>query len=134
LGLGGSVRFDFRYLSQEELDAYHEAADILVYPYRSITTSGALLTGLARRKPIVATRLPAFEDLLCDGETARLVEYGDTAGLARALACWIEDPSERARYGQATARLVEADLSWDTISRRTCACYESLNDKGKHTA
>ena len=131
LGLGDGVRFDFRYLPQEELDAYHEAADILVYPYRSITTSGALMTGLARRKPIVATRLAAFEDLLRDGETARLVEYGDTAGLACALTRWIEDPTERARYAQATARLVDTDLSWDTISRRTLACYESLVAPGK---
>jgi mannosyltransferase len=89
------------------------------------------LTGLARRKPIVATRLAAFEDLLRDGETARLVEYGDTPGLAGVLARWIEDPSERARYAQATARLVESDLSWDTISRRTRACYESLAGTGK---
>jgi glycosyltransferase involved in cell wall biosynthesis len=134
LGLGDGVRFDFRYLSQEDLDAYHEAADILVYPYQSITTSGALLTGLARRKSIVATRLAAFEDLLCDGETACLVEYGDTAGLAGVLARWIEDPSERARYAQATARLVESDLSWDTISRRTRDCYESLAGAGKTEA
>jgi glycosyltransferase involved in cell wall biosynthesis len=126
LGLGNAVRFDLRYLAQAELDAYHEAADILVYPYRTISTSGALLTGLARRKPVVATRLPAFEELLRDGETALLVDYGDAAGLARVLTRLIDDPAVRAHFGQATARLVEGELSWDVISRRTAACYKSV--------
>lgn len=128
LALGDDVRFDFRYLSQEELDAYHEAADILVYPYRTVSTSGALLTGLARRKPIVATRLAAFEELLRDGESALLVDYGDTAGLARVLKLLIEDPAERTRYALAAARLAEGDLSWDAIAQRTVACYGALNE------
>lgn len=130
LELGASVRFDLRYLPQDELDAYHEAADILAYPYRAITTSGALLTGMARRKPIIATRLEAFEELLKDGKTARLVDYGDTVALAAALERWITDPDERARYAGATAALVDGELSWDSIARRTRACYSACGVEG----
>ena len=37
----------FRFISTEELVALYRAADVVVYPYRAITTSGALATGLA---------------------------------------------------------------------------------------
>ena len=53
-----------RFISTEELVALYRAADIVVYPYRAITTSGALATGLALGKTIVASNLPVFRELL----------------------------------------------------------------------
>ena len=38
---------EIAFASAEELVALYRAADIVVYPYRAITTSGALATGLA---------------------------------------------------------------------------------------
>jgi glycosyltransferase involved in cell wall biosynthesis len=48
------VKLHLRFISTEELVALYRAADIVVYPYRAITTSGALATGLALGKTIVA--------------------------------------------------------------------------------
>ena len=82
---GDSVRADIRYISTGDLPAYFTAADILVYPYRSITTSGALLTGLSYARPIVASRLAPFQDYLVDGDNALLVKPEDPAALADSL-------------------------------------------------
>jgi glycosyltransferase involved in cell wall biosynthesis len=127
LGLGGSVRLEFRFLDVAELPCYYVAADVLVYPYREITTSGALMTGLNYGKPIVATNLAAFrEDLRQDG-SALLVSYGDTEALSGALITLINDGKLRARLGAGAADCAARSAnSWRGIAARTRACYESL--------
>jgi glycosyltransferase involved in cell wall biosynthesis len=66
LGINSTTHFEARFLTVEEVGAFYRAADVIVYPYKAITTSGALMTGLSYGKPIIATRLPAFEQTLCD--------------------------------------------------------------------
>ncbi|MGE5570044.1 MAG: glycosyltransferase family 4 protein [Rhodospirillales bacterium] len=125
LGIAGSVELRFRFLDLAEMGRLYSLADIAVYPYREITTSGALLTGIGNGKAIVATDLPAFRELLRDGENALLVPYGDTQALANALRRLIVDPALRARLASRTLDLNDR-LSWRDISAETRACYEGL--------
>ncbi len=62
------VQLDLRFISSRELVALYRAADVVVYPYRAITTSGALATGLALGKTIVASNLPVFREQLTHRE------------------------------------------------------------------
>lgn len=125
LGLGESVRCDMRFVSVEELADYYQGADILVYPYGEITTSGALMTGIGYGKAIVATSLPAFTRILTDGEDALLVPYGDVGQLARSLSRLISDPPLRRRLGAHLAERRIGAPRWPDISRQTMECYES---------
>jgi glycosyltransferase involved in cell wall biosynthesis len=126
LGLSDSVRLDFRYIPDADLPAYYQAADILVYPYREVTTSGALMTAMAYGKAIVATDLPAFREVLQEEETALFVKYGDAEGLAERLARLIRDEKERERLGAAVAAASSAGNSWSKIARDTRRCYASV--------
>ncbi len=125
LGIQSRVRLDPRFVSVQELADLYDAADVLVYPYSEITTSGALMTGIVRGKAIVASALPAFEQILKDGETALLVRYGDVDALASSLLRLIRDPDlrrvlgERLRAGQTQAP------RWPEIARQTCECYSA---------
>lgn len=133
LDLQESVRVDFRFVPDEELPKYYQAADVMVYPYREVTTSGALMTALAYRKPIVATNLPAFREVLRDEETALLVEYGDVDALASALGQLIRDPNKRERLASEVASSGNFN-SWGRIARETRQCYASvLQDKRAET-
>jgi len=123
LHLQESVRLDFRFIPDQELPTYYQASDILVYPYREVTTSGALMTALAYGKPIVATALPAFREVLRDGKTACLVNYGDVDGLADALTKLIEDPNERERLARRVVTSDNFDNSWTHIARQTRQLY-----------
>jgi len=123
LGLQQSVHLDFRFVPEEELSAYYQASDILVYPYREVTTSGALMTALAYRKAIVATTLPVFREVLCDGKTAVLVNYGDLDGLTGALTTLIQNPNDRERLASGVAAF---DVSWMHIARETRQQYALL--------
>lgn len=120
------VRMHPRFLSTEELVALYRLAAVVVYPYRAITTSGALATGLALGKAIVASDLPVFRELLTDGETARLVDPTDALALAEAVAGLLERPAERAEMEARVRAMQFGDRSWTEIAEQTIAAYEQL--------
>lgn len=122
------VHFDFRFCSAEELVAAYRAADLVVYPYRAITTSGALATGLALGKTIVASDLPVFRELLIDGENARLVDPLNVAELARAINELLRDTGLRERLSQAVQAMHFGTESWLKIAATTASVYRKMLD------
>jgi len=123
LGLMDSVVLDLRFLSVNEVEDCLDSADILAYPYREITTSGALLTGVNYAKAVVATRQPAFDLLLDDEQNALLVPYGNEAALAGALLRLIGDPALRHRLGANLAKSEFQTVGWAQIAADTRECY-----------
>lgn len=123
LGISDSVTTELKYLSPREIVSLYEAADVVVYPYKKITTSGAAMTGIAMRKAIVATALPYFEGILAHRHNAVLVDYGDTVRLAKELAELAADADLRDRLAANLPSLDEGVCSWPAIGRQTIACY-----------
>jgi glycosyltransferase involved in cell wall biosynthesis len=121
------VNLHFRFISTEELVALYRAADIVVYPYRAITTSGALATGLALGKTIVASDLPVFRELLTDNLNARLVSPLDTTALAAALTGLLREPATRERLAQQVRAMRFGDESWLSIAKSTAAVYNAVS-------
>jgi glycosyltransferase involved in cell wall biosynthesis len=126
LGIADSVRLDLRFLPTQMVELYHQAAGILVYPYREITTSGSLMTGMATGKAVVATRLPAFEELLRQEESALMVDYGKTDELAGALARLIHDAGLRQNLGEGLRRAASTLPGWDEIAQQTAEFYSGM--------
>lgn len=120
------VVFDFRFCSAEELAAAYRVALMVVYPYRAITTSGALATGLALGKAIVASDLPVFREMLTDGVDALLVAPGDTDALADAILRLASDEALRARLSAAVKAKEFGAASWIAIARQTRQVYANV--------
>ena len=129
LKIEDSVQLCFQFLPTEVMMSYYKAADIVVYPYKTITTSGALMTGIAQRKAIVATSLAPFRELLEHGKNALLCDYGDTQGLASALRRLIENPELRHRLADEAAALSGGEQTWREIAARTRDCYLSVTGR-----
>jgi glycosyltransferase involved in cell wall biosynthesis len=126
------VRLDLRYIPTEELSIYYQACDVAVYPYREITQSGSLMTGIAFGKMIVTTDLPGFREALEDYDNAVCVSYGDVKLLSQTLAGLIDKPqvnatAARKGYGR------DSCASWDIIARKTRQCYESVLSTDDYT-
>ena len=117
------VKLHFRFISTEELVALYRAADVVVYPYRAITTSGALATGLALGKAIVASDLPVFRELLTDRESALLVDPLDAAALGEALLAVTQDAALRERLAGKVRAMHFGDQSWLSIAKKTMETY-----------
>lgn len=119
------VRLHQRFITTEELVALYRAADVVVYPYRAITTSGALATGLSFAKTILASDLPVFRELLVDGESASLVPV-EAAAIAQGLARLLGDAALRQRYAAKVAEMRFAESAWEEIATQTMAVYERV--------
>ena len=124
LGLEKSVLLDLRFLTVEEVRTCLDAADVLAYPYRDITTSGALLTGVNYGKAVVATALPAFQLLLEDNHNSLLVDYGNVDSLATALDRLISDRALRDRLGKTLSEAEFRSTGWREIAAATRECYQ----------
>lgn len=119
------VNFCFRFVSAEELVALYRAADIVVYPYRAITTSGALATGLALGKTIVASDLPVFRELLTTRQNALLVDPQSAEQLADALVELVQHPELREQFAARIRAMNFGDQSWRAIARATVEAYDT---------
>jgi glycosyltransferase involved in cell wall biosynthesis len=120
------VTLHFRFISTEELVTLYRAAGVVVYPYRAITTSGALATGLALGKAIVASDLAVFRELLTNGENALLVDPQDPHELAGALIKLTEDSALREALAESVRTMNFGAQSWSLIAKKTAQAYESL--------
>lgn len=131
--LPDSIRTVVRYITTAELPLFFQASDVLVYPYRAITTSGALLTGLSYRKPIIASDLPSFRQFLRHKENALLVPPGDVEALTESLNTLLlglsgnekAQPTYRSlAIGSAKNR--ELYTGWNAIAKQTLSVYREL--------
>jgi glycosyltransferase involved in cell wall biosynthesis len=135
LGLESKVRLDLRFVSIEELADFYSAADVLVYPYSDITSSGALMAGIAQGKAIVASALPAFQQVLEHEQTALLVPCGDVDQLAASLIRLITDEALRSRLSDRLRALQDPPAHWLEIGTRTAQAYwATLTDGAEHAS
>ncbi|HXC95508.1 MAG TPA: glycosyltransferase family 4 protein [Edaphobacter sp.] len=117
------VELDLRFVSTEELVALYRAADVVVYPYRAITTSGALATGLALGKTIVASNLAVFRELLTDRQNALLVDPQEASALSSAILELCENFSLRDQLAANVRAMNFGDQSWLLIAEQTKKFY-----------
>jgi len=113
-----------RFVTTEELVALYRAAAIVVYPYRAITTSGALATGLALGKTIVASDLPVFRELLTDRQNALLIHPEDDDELAGSLLELLQNAGLREELAVKVRAMNFGDQSWAVIAEETVATYK----------
>lgn len=85
LGIGDYIRVIDRYVPNEEVETYFEAADLVVLPYLSATQSGIVQVAYAFDKPVIVTTVGGLPDVVQDGKTGFVVPPGDPEALAGAV-------------------------------------------------
>ncbi len=126
-----AIELRFERLSDEEVASLLDSADIAVFPFRSVTTSGSVLLALSAGCPVVIPDLPALADVprACAWRYA-----GGSAALAQALAEAASTPPAR-RSAMAAAALAYADrFSWTASALATNELYEQIAAPAPHSA
>jgi len=126
LGIQDAVQLDLRFLPDEELSELLGTASMVVFPYRDIDASGALMLALPYGKPVVASRLGVFSELLKDGETALLAGVDDTDAFAKAIERILTDEALSRRLGEGARQVAGQYRSWDEIAQMTLTAYQDL--------
>jgi glycosyltransferase involved in cell wall biosynthesis len=124
LRLSGHVRFENRYLRDEEIVAYLQATDVYVTPYHNPDqiVSGTLSWALAAGCAVVSTPYRYAVDVLSDGRGV-LVPFRDPQALARALDELLSDPQRRLRLGE-RAYAASLPMRWPRVAARYAAVFE----------
>jgi glycosyltransferase involved in cell wall biosynthesis len=122
LGIDGLVDF---------LGYRNDIQDILARTDIAVLTSvkeglpRAALEAMAMGIPVVATRVPGTREVVRHNETGLVVELGDAAGLADALARLIADPALRVRMGRQGRRVAGEEFDERRIVDVLRSLYES---------
>lgn len=113
------------HVREEDIAALHSAADLCLFPYHAtprLSSSAALTWAIAAGRPVVASRIPAFEGLAQKAQCVEFVMPESPADLAAAVARVGADEALRRRLG---ARALEyaAGRSWHVAAERHAEVY-----------
>ncbi len=117
----------FEFIPFDQLLYFYAAADLIVLPYKHIYQSAALFTAMSFSKPIVATSVGGFPEVIEDRVNGRLVVYGDTESLASVIKELLSSEKDRKELGNAAYRSAIEKFSWSTIAEQTAMVYRKMS-------
>jgi glycosyltransferase involved in cell wall biosynthesis len=126
--LGRVLHERVRFVSRSELSTEEAIAlgDIVVLASEGIrSTPGILVRALAAGAVPVASRLPAYDELLSDGEYGLEFEPGDAQTLSSHLEALISDPALRRRL-RSRADDLRSTFSWSRVADELEELYGGL--------
>ncbi len=110
------------FIAEQEMQHYLLAADVAVFAFEAILTSGTVILSLTHSLPVIAPALGCLPELITP-EAGILYDPADPAGLPEALRQI--KTRETIQMGRA-ARQIAAALAWDPIAAQTAAIYRTL--------
>jgi phosphatidylinositol alpha-1,6-mannosyltransferase len=87
--------------SDAEVAFCYQACDVYVMPSRGEGFGLVYLEAMACGKPVIAARAAAAPEVVADGETGLLVDYGDVPGLAISITKLLGNPGLGRAMGEA---------------------------------
>jgi len=114
------------YVSPEDLLRYYHTCDVFCAPSTGQESFGiVLLEAMAAGKPIVASAIPGYQEVVRHQQEALLVDPKNEHALALSLVHLLADRELRQRLGEAGRRRA-ALFSWDRIAADLLAYYGEL--------
>jgi glycogen synthase len=113
-------------VSDADLHAWYEAADLFVHPTLYEGSSLVTLEAMAHRRACVVTRAGGLPDKVHNGVNGWIVEPGDPSALAAAISGALDDRMRLIEMGHQGRAIVEREFSWTAAADATVALYEEL--------
>jgi glycosyltransferase involved in cell wall biosynthesis len=92
-----------------------------------------LLDAMACGRPVVATDVGSFSEVVQQAETGLLVAPRNAGSLAEAIIRLLEQPELRTEYGRRGLERVQQDFSVDRLVDETAALYRDVADRPRAT-
>lgn len=110
------------YVSDERLPAAYGAMDLVVYPSRFATESGALIMALSHGKAVLASRIGPFIE---KEKVGALMTFKNVKDLAAKIKRLLKDEELR-RQLEEGARKYATEASWDKVAEKHVDLYKEV--------
>lgn len=116
------IKFIPGFVPDDKIQLYMNACDIVVFPYRDILTSGAVLLAISFGRPCIAPRKGCIGEVL-DDAGAFLYNLDSDDGLLQAIKMAIEKKAELSQMGKHNYILAQK-YSWESVAEMTLEVYQ----------
>jgi glycosyltransferase involved in cell wall biosynthesis len=107
----------------ERMPLYLRAADVFVLYSGYEGLPHIVLEAMAAGVPVVASRKGGIPEVVTDGETGLLVEWGDEPALADAVQRVLSDATLARQLGEGGRARVEREFKWESVVERTMGLF-----------
>jgi len=120
-----------RFIPDNEVTALFERASIVVLPYTDGSQSGIISIAGSFKKPVVATNVGNFPEMVEDGTTGFIVPPKNAHALAQAITELLSNDKLRQEMGENAYRALSYKFSWDKIAQKTLQVYQEAIEARK---
>ncbi|MGF2036716.1 MAG: glycosyltransferase family 4 protein [Nostoc sp. CmiVER01] len=115
------IKFFPGFVPNDEIQLYMNACDAVIFPYRDILTSGAVLLAMSFGKACIAPRKGCIGEVL-DDAGAFLYQIDDQNGLINAINSAVKKHDELFLMGEHNLQLAK-EYNWKYIAKMTADVY-----------
>lgn len=116
-----------KYVSSEHLVSVLQRSKIVVCPYTDATQSGVVMTAFALNKPVIASDIRSFSEVITDGKTGLLFKTRDVDDLKSKMLYLLDHDSLRVEMARNITDFKELpDYNWDGIAKKYLKLYETI--------
>ncbi len=125
-GIRDKVIFTGHITDEKLFRSAYSACDVFVLPSEYEAFGIVLLEAMACEKPCVATRVGGVPEVIKEGETGVIVEYGNSNALASAVIRLLQDENTRKKMGKAGRVRVKGNFTWPKIVDKLERVYKEV--------
>jgi starch synthase len=113
-----------KFIPDNEVATLFQKAAIVVLPYTDGSQSGIISIAGSFKKPVVATNVGNFSEMVENGKTGFVVAPKDATGLAKAIIKLLKNDKLRQEMGENAYSAIQERFSCDDIAQKTVCVYE----------
>lgn len=114
-GLKNKIIFINKFIPDRHILPFFEIAEIIIYPYSSATQSGSINFAFSATKPIIATTVGEFKEILKDQVNGLIIPPKDPHKLANAIIKLIENQELTKKIAENGYEYFQNNYSWKII-------------------
>ncbi len=111
-----------------QLPAFYSAASVFVLPSYYEAFGKVVVEAMACGTPVVATKRGGLSEVVDDGKSGFLIDYGSADAIANAVLAILSNEALASKMGEFGRHRVERDFTWNSVATRIDSVYSELLD------
>jgi len=121
------IIFHSRYIPKDDIAIYFSASDAIMLPYREIDHSGIIHLAYSFGKPVIATNVGDFSEVIQNNESGILLNGKSSQELSEKINQAFEKKDNLISMGKNAKLLSDTKYSWDQVAKETLKVYKEIS-------